>query len=151
MIEIIRTPASGKADLIVIILRLGYFNLTSANVVMEHRLHVMVLGGIIIAAVVGVVLTSGFELVTDPSGYFRIAERTEPMSQNCFDTDGGANAFVRGATRYGNWSFLDDCAMITSEAGTLSILYEGYCTSPTQPTIVQFNCTAGCKDGACIR
>ena len=112
---------------------------------------------ILIAALAAVVLTSSFQLVTEPGGYFRIAERTEPTSSNCYDTDGGANQFVRGATSYLNWSFLDDCSIITGvasnltgETGNLSILYEGYCASSTQPIIVQFNCTSGCKDGACI-
>ena len=118
---------------------------------MNHRAHVVILGVVFIAALATVVLISSFQLVTEPGGYFRVAERTEPTSSNCYDTDGGANAFVRGATRYLNWSFLDDCSIITSESGNLSILYEGYCAEPTRPVIVQFNCTAGCKDGACIR
>jgi len=125
---------------------------------MNHRTHVIILGAVFIAVIAAFVLTSSFQLVTEPSGYFRVAERTEPTSSNCYDTDGGANAFVRGATRYLNWSFLDDCSIITGvasnltgEAGNLSILYEGYCASSNRPTIVQFNCTAGCKDGACIR
>ena len=111
----------------------------------------MVLGAVFIIVAAGLLLVSNVQLVTEPGGYFRVAERTEPTSSNCYDTDGGANAFVRGATRYLNWSFLDDCSVIISESGNLSILYEGYCASPTQPTIVQFNCTAGCKDGTCIR
>jgi hypothetical protein len=125
---------------------------------MEHRSHVIVMGMIFAIVVVAIVLTSSFQLTTDPSGYFRIAERTEPLGTNCFDTDGGANQFVRGATRYLNWSFLDDCSIITGiasdltgETGNLSILYEGYCASADRPVIVQFNCTAGCKDGACVR
>jgi len=118
----------------------------------------MVLGAVFIIVAAGLLLVSNVQLVTEPGGYFRVAERTEPTSSNCYDTDGGANAFVRGATRYLNWSFLDDCSIITGvasnltgEAGNLSILYEGYCASSDRPTIVQFNCTAGCKDGACIR
>ena len=125
---------------------------------MNHRTHVIILGAVLVAIAAIAVFTSSFQLVTEPGGYFRVAERTEPTSSNCYDTDGGANAFVRGATRYGNWSFLDDCSTITgvasnltSETVNLSILYEGYCASSNRPTIVQFNCTAGCKDGACIR
>jgi hypothetical protein len=117
---------------------------------MNHRTHIMILGAVLVAAIAALVLTSSFQLVTEPGGYFRVAERTEPTSSNCYDTDGGANAFVRGATRYLNWSFLDDCSVIIGETGNLSILYEGYCSSPTQPMIVQFNCSS-CKDGACIR
>jgi hypothetical protein len=111
----------------------------------------MILGVVFIAVIATIALTSSFQLVTEPSGYFRIAERTEPQASVCFDTDSGANQFVRGATRYLNWSFLDDCSTITSEAGNLSILYEGYCASADRPTIVQFNCSSGCEDGACIR
>jgi len=118
---------------------------------MNHRAHIIILGTVLVAVIAAFTLASSFQLVTEPGGYFRVAAQQELTGTNCYDTDGGANAFVRGATRYLNWSFLDDCSVIISESGNLSILYEGYCASPTQPTIVQFNCTAGCKDGTCIR
>ena len=125
---------------------------------MDHRVRIAILGTVLAAVIAAFVLTSSFQLVTEPGGYFRIAARQEPAGTNCFDTDGGANQFVRGATRYLNWSFLDDCSIITGvasnltgEAGNLSILYEGYCSGLTQPVIVQFNCTAGCENGACLR
>jgi len=114
---------------------------------MLHRFHLALLGVIIAVASVGIIFMSSFQLTTDPSGYFRIATRSEPQADVCFDTDGGANQFVRGATSYLNWSFIDDCSIVENA----SILYESYCISPTQPAIVQFNCTAGCQDGACIR
>lgn len=123
---------------------------------MEHKTHIVILATILVAAIAGAFLLSGFQLVSEPGGYFRIAQRAE--TGTCFDTDGGANQFVRGAVSYQNWSFLDDCSIITgvisnltSEVGNLSILYEGYCAAPDRPAIVQYNCTRGCENGACVK
>ncbi|MEM7813721.1 MAG: hypothetical protein QW548_02355 [Candidatus Aenigmatarchaeota archaeon] len=118
---------------------------------MEHRTHIAIISIFIVAAVIIIIAASSFQLMPEPSGYFRIAPRVEPRADVCFDTDGGANRFVRGATSYLNWSFVDDCSIFETAEGTFAVLYEGYCEAPDRPAIAQFNCTRGCENGACVR
>jgi len=118
---------------------------------MEHRMHIAILGVLFVATISIVLLASSFQLMPEPSGYFRIAQRTEPRADVCYDTDGGANRFVRGATSYLNWSFVDDCSIFETEEGVFAVLYEGYCEAPDRPAIAQFNCTRGCENGACAK
>ena len=117
---------------------------------MEHHIHALILFTILIIIVVSAVVISSTQVSTEPGGYFRIAQHTAGSSE-CFDTDGGANQFVRGAVSYEDWSFLDDCSVIVSDDGNVSTLYEGYCADATHPTIAQYNCTKGCENGACVR
>jgi len=119
---------------------------------MEHYMHATILACVLVAVIVGVAFVSSVQFIAEPGGYFRISVRSEPTQTDvCYDTDGGANWFVRGAVSYLNWSFVDDCSTIVTENTTRSILYEGYCADSDTPTLVQHDCTYGCENGACAR
>jgi len=119
---------------------------------MEHYMHATILACVLVAVIVGIAFVSSVQFISEPGGFFRISARSEPTQTDvCYDTDGGANWFVRGAVSYQNWSFVDDCSIIVVENTMQTTLYEGYCADPTTPTLVQHNCTYGCVDGACLQ
>lgn len=92
----------------------------------------------------------------------------DSYSVKCVDTDGGLDYYAKGATYYGEYDYVDDCARhfgtvnagtpqeYTLEEGDL-IEYACYDSdnakrcSTAACRFIKFHCPNGCKDGACVR
>jgi hypothetical protein len=67
--------------------------------------------------------------------------------QECTDSDGGENYFVKGNVQLGNTINTDYCQ--ENNAQPIEVV-EWYCRTPTEIDNVWFKCPNGCKDGACL-
>ena len=81
----------------------------------------------------------------------------EPLSSDeCTDTDGGKNYYVRGIVKSGLWERIDNCINITYGSvkecyGSDCQLVEYFCGDKVHPIKEEWHtCPVGCKDGACI-
>jgi hypothetical protein len=95
---------------------------------------------------------------------FRDSNITGDYSVDCIDTDGGLNGNIKGASFYGNFSYIDHCARGgesshwsdgTAKEGDVieygcydrtgrEICGETYCRYKV------INCSNGCKNGRCV-
>ena len=75
-------------------------------------------------------------------------------SDLCSDSDGGKDYYVEGEASDGNSLVIDSCVFeVYEEDGIVSerssILVEGYCEDGF-PTYVEYTCSRGCFNGACV-
>jgi hypothetical protein len=69
-----------------------------------------------------------------------------PLSENCIDSDGGKNYYVKGSVVYS-----DNPALVDYCKGN-DDLFEYFCSGENgMPKGMNITCDRGCKDGACIR
>jgi hypothetical protein len=71
-------------------------------------------------------------------------DQTELQNNDCTDSDGGKNYFVKGILNYTNYrgeTFVSYDVCVND-----SVLVEGFCG----PNSIMYECPTGCLDGACI-
>ena len=128
---------------------------------------VWVLIVLVLIVIIGLIVVFATDARFFVSDFLRDKEITGYYSKDCVDTDDGLNYNTKGATYYGNYSYIDSCVRSggvvnagTSFEYTLiegSVMeYSCYDSGGDEKCrdkackFTQYKCPNGCENGACI-